>query len=648
MFRKKFFFCIITITVILLLPAIKSSYASERKIYIITSSDGVLVSENDCRTWNSCSKGLPENCRPVRFYTSKNDIYLATYASGIFRFEKGKWADLNSRDFRKRSIYNKIPVMRKISAFAIDPDDESNLALATKHTVYRSTDRGTTWQKLPMNGLNRRCYITALAVSGNRIFAGTSFNGVFEFTGREFREAGNGLPFESYSNTMKFTEQISYLHIDRKKLYAGFQFGGGLFVKSLESKNFVPVLNSGGSFNSIIYDIKTKDDKIAFSDGASIRIKSDASINEASGYNDIIKKISSRGDVFTAAIIDSSNTDSSISLWIDNPPEKTANITAAERKAIYISVPALHRNLKKYIEIANSTEIDTFVIDMKDDFGNIYFPSENTVAAEINAIRKPVDLKSIIAKLKSNGIYSVARIVTFKDEKLYNAYNGKYAIKNKSTGEPWRGVEGEFWVDAYSEFVHNYNIDIAKELEKSGFNEIQFDYIRFPSDGPVHLCKFSFQNDPETYKSEILIDFLQKAKQFIKIPVSVDIYGFNSWYYFGNMIGQDMEELSYTVDVICPMVYPSHFGSIFYNKYKHTERPYQIVKDGGIRALKMINRKALLRPYIQGFNLMSPTWGPVYITDQIKGSRESGCSGYSIWNAKGEYDVPYKALKEKK
>jgi len=649
MIKIKRLFKGITATVTLLFITALPSSASEMRIFITTSAEGVLLSDNNGRSWSSLNKGLPSGCIPVRFYAQKDDLYLATYNSGIFRLEKNGWIDLNDGDFRRRSIYSSNAGYRKISAFAVDPFDRESLVLATKHSVYKSRDRGKTWQKLLVNGLNRRSYITALAVSGNRIFAGTSFNGVLESSGGDFKPSGNGLPAEPYSSSMKFTEQISFLYADKSTLYIGFQFGGGLYSKALNSKNFEPVVKSDDDrFNSIIYDIKNSDGNIYFSDGKRIRLKAGTSINDLPEINSVIDKISAVKGIRSAVITDMNNIMPPLSLWLSKPETDSSDRSVKDKRALYLSVSAVHKNLSKYIEMAKNSEINSFVIDMKDDFGNIYFPAENKTASEIRALRKPLNLKSILTKLKGNGIHSVARIVTFKDEKLFNAYDGKYAIKNRNTGSPWRGAEGEYWVDPYSEFVQDYNIELAKELEKAGFDEIQFDYIRFPSDGPVHLCKFSFQKDQDTYKSEILIDFLKKGKQSLKIPVSVDIYGFNSWYYFGNMIGQDMEDLSYIVDVICPMVYPSHFGSNFYKKYDYKNRPYRIVRDGGIRSMQMLSGKALLRPYIQGFNLMSPTWGPGYINEQINASEESGCSGYTIWNANGDYDVPFKGIKGRK
>jgi hypothetical protein len=284
---------------------------------------------------------------------------------------------------------------------------------------------------------------------------------------------------------------------------------------------------------------------------------------------------------------------------------------------------------------------------MKDDSGYVLFDSKNTTAKEINSIRSNINISKILKSLKDNNIYSIARIVTFKDKMLFLGYSGKYAIKNIKDGSPWKGVPGEFWVDPHSEFVKNYNISLAKELEDMGFDEIQFDYVRFPSDGSVGNCYYPFKKYPDTYKSEVITDFIRLAKKSLSASISVDIYGFNAWYYFGNSIGQDMEELSAYTDVICPMVYPSHFGSLFYSKYPHDIRPYKIILDGGFRSIALSDSSVSIRPYLQAFKMMSPTWGTGYILHQINGAFESNCDGYIFWNAGGDYKMLFDALKIK-
>jgi len=640
----------IIIPVMLFLSSIPDNSISSTnyRVYITTTEKGVQISDNEGSSWSSYNKGLPDNIIPIKIYKTGNDLYLTTFSSGLFKLNKNEqWENISSTDFKRKSIYNSESGYRKISAFSVDSKDTNNIALATKHSIYRSTNSGKTWKNVPLNGLNRKNYITSISISGNKIYAGTSFNGIFESNGSDFKSYGNGLPGEMYSDRLKFAEQTASLLNDNNILYAGFYFGSGLFEKRKELKNFNSIYTlETKHLNSIIYDIRIHNKIIFFSDSLVIYMKDGFKTLPVENYNSIIQKILYRKDIISATLDDKTGFYPPISIKFPNPDKPKRSVKASNINAIYISIPAIQKNINKYIKISKNSEINAFVIDMKDDFGNIYFHAEDKTASEIKAQKKPINISEILKKLKDNNIYSIARIVVFKDQKLWTAYDGKYSIKNKITGKPWKGVEGEYWVDPHSEFVHNYNIGLAKDLEKLGFDEIQFDYIRFPSDGPINLCNFSYKKDEETYKSEILIDFLTRAKLSLKIPVSVDIYGFNSWYYFGNLIGQDMEELSHVVDAICPMVYPSHFGNKFYYHFEKSIKPYRIVKDGGIRGVQMADKAVCIRPYLQAFNLLSPTWGTDYILHQIKASKESECNGYTLWNANGDYEVPYSALKK--
>ena len=624
------------------------AFASNYTIYIATAQKGILISDNDGKSWSSFNKGLPEIFTPIRLYKVKDDLYLTTFESGLFKFKNNKWENISPDEFKRRSIYNKDAGYRKISAFSADLEDSKNIVAATKHSIYRSTDAGNTWKYITLTGLdNKKNYITSIAVSGNKILAGTSFNGIFELNGSKFQAAGKGLPEENYSTELKFTEQLSSILYDGNDLYAGFYFGAGLYKRGKNSAKFVPVhLIKDKNFNSIVYDIQIRDKKIFFSDSLNIYIYDGLNIIPFDAYDALIKRFADRKDIITATIDDKTNNYPPLSIKFPNPEKKIRSEKSANKNGIYLSTIALERNLNKYINMAKTSEINTFVIDMKDDFGNIYFKASGEIASEIKAQKRIINYRDILSKLKENNIYAVGRVVVFKDPKLWAAYNGKYAIKDKKTGKQWKGTENEFWVDQYSEFVHNYIIGLSKDIEELGFDEIQYDYIRFPSDGPINLCFYSFKNDEEMYKSEILIDFLRHAKSSLNIPISVDIYGFNSWYFFGNWIGQDIEELSHVVDVISPMLYPSHFGNRFYSNIEAGLKPYKIVKDACIRGNYLADKSTQIRPYLQAFNLLSPTWGPQYVQYQINASKESGCSGYILWNAKGDYSVPYITLKK--
>jgi hypothetical protein len=249
-----------------------------------------------------------------------------------------------------------------------------------------------------------------------------------------------------------------------------------------------------------------------------------------------------------------------------------------------------------------------------------------------------------VKALHDKGIYVVARNVTFKDRRLYESYNGKYAIWDRVSNEPWVGLPRERWCDPYSKFVRDYNIEVAKETVKLGFDEIQFDYIRFPTDGQTARCQFRYRENDDTYKSEIMGDFLQQARRETGVPVSIDIYGYNAWYRFGNLIGQDIEFLSRFVDCICPMVYPSHFGSSFYKRYPAAEQPYRIVRDSALRSIYLSHNRTVIRLWIQDWNYLSPTWGPEYIRSELKGVNDGGGDSYSFWNPSGDHSMADRAL----
>jgi hypothetical protein len=620
-------------------------YSSNPKVFVVSDS-AVYISSNGGSSYNLFIKGLPQNVIPLKLFINSGEYYLTTFRSGIFKLDKKTeiWQNISSPEFKRRTLSGLDAGYRKISALAFDKNNPLNIALATKHNIYTSKDGGTSWNKLNNTAFGTRNYVTALAVSGEEIIVGTSFNGIYRLNNGAALRFNRGLPQEPYSGDTFFTEQIQSIEYsgDKKFLYAGTAFGKGIFYYS---NGLWTQVNIPQQKNSMYHadNISAIKNQILISAGPTVYLLEGNKIISEINPDKYTSKL--KYDFKTVIV---SETENLPALYFNyhNIPEKKKE-KWSDIKALYASVPAVRRNLNGIIDSIKAAKLNAIVIDMKDDYGNIYFPVKNTVAKEINAVRKPVDVSAMLEKLKSNGIYSIARIVTFKDEKIYRAFNSKYAIKNISTGTPWKGTPGEYWVDPHSDFVQQYNIDLAKELEELGFDEIQYDYIRFPSDGPTHLCQFSFKKDPDMYKSEILTDFLIKAKRILKIPVSVDIYGFNSWYHFGNWIGQDMEEFSYIVNAISPMVYPSHFGVKFYRAVGREAHPYRVVLDGGKRAVILVNNRVDLRPYLQAFKMMSPTWGPDYINAQVKGALESGQSGYIFWNAKAEYQTVEKALSGK-
>ncbi len=604
----------------------------------------------DGSSWHDMSEGLPGNLE-AEYITSDTagTLYLTSEYSGIFRRSSAdtKWVDISSSVLKRRTQLKDVDEYRSISAFCIDPADKSRLYLATKHVLYKSSDSGKSWQKINVVENKNSYYFTSLAVVDSVIYAGTSFNGVVRITPSSTTEINDGVPKEYYVGKFNFCEGVSAIAACNGKLYSGYLFGRGV-VETSDWKKWnivnIPILNEK---TEGVYGIAPFKDNIFMATTESIY-----------QFNPSSKKIEI--PPLQKELEKSYADDAPAMIFVKggdkNPPLFVKrNITeykmeekskSGNRQALYVSWSMIDKNFNGFMEILLRNKFNAVVIDVKDDFGIINASIESKIASELGAI-KNTNIKDIIKQLHSKGIYVIARNVTFKDKKLYEAYGGKYAIWDKVTNKAWVGLPREKWCDPYSKFVRDYNIEIARETAKLGFDEIQFDYIRFPTDGLVGRCLYRFREKDDTFKSEIMGDFLQQARKEAGVPVSIDIYGFNAWYRFGNLIGQDIQFLSRFVDAVYPMVYPSHFGASFYRRYSDAERPYWIVRDSTIRSIYHSRGRTVIRSWIQDWNYNSPTWGPDYILKQVKGVADGGGKSYSFWNPGGDHSMADRAFSGK-
>lgn len=310
-----------------------------------------------------------------------------------------------------------------------------------------------------------------------------------------------------------------------------------------------------------------------------------------------------------------------------------------------------------YFELMASLGINGLVVDMKDDDGNLRFAPQSEMLKEFasgaavesasDLDRGTLDLETFVQEAKARGIYLIARIVVFKDSNLYKWNGGLYAVRNKTTGTVWQGTRpdgsliAEQWVDPYSSDVWAYNVEIAKEVIARGFDEVQFDYIRFPTDGE-NLAVIDYPHKlPGMTPETALESFLRYARQEISAPISVDIYGSNGWYRSGSRTGQDVEMFSNYVDVICPMLYPSHFEQDFLAFEPASERPYRIYRLGTLRNATIARDTVLIRPYVQAFYLNVSYdklyYDKAYVQREIQGVKDGANHGMIFWNNSGRY-----------
>ncbi|AHE62502.1 hypothetical protein X966_00795 [Borrelia parkeri HR1] len=357
--------------------------------------------------------------------------------------------------------------------------------------------------------------------------------------------------------------------------------------------------------------------------------------------------------------------DGQFSVYGENSIKKLERMHLASNKgSIYLTAYTLRSKtaIDERFEFIKRLGMNAVIIDFKDDSGILTYASKLALPNKIKAVKNLIDVPYILNKAKELGIYVIARVVVFKDAKLYFYNNYEYALWNKKTNQPWANlvkvdhgdsfkfVQKEHWVDLFLQGTWDYNLSIAKEIQSLGVDEIQFDYIRFPTDGPVSLITSRF-NKYKMRAIDALESFLIMARKNISIPISIDIYGNNGWF-ITNSIGQNISMIADYVDVISPMFYPSHYTNDFLkNELYYTTRAYKIYKEGSNRAAVFSSGKVIIRPYVQAFLLgserrVSEEVYLKYFSHQLRGVKESLGNGFSLWNASNIYYMVKSDLSE--
>ena len=319
-------------------------------------------------------------------------------------------------------------------------------------------------------------------------------------------------------------------------------------------------------------------------------------------------------------------------------------------KGAYLTVySASGSRLDKMIEMTKNTGLNAFVIDVKDDNGNMLFYTQaaEKYAPEANKLTPIKDVEAFMKKLKENNIYTIARIVTFKDP-IYTEQHPERAILDKRTGQAHMQKDGLRWASAYDRQLWEYDVAVAKEAAKVGFNEIQFDYVRFPDSGGGKLDPYlDYRNVNNETKPQAIQNFLKYAYQELspeKVYIGADIYGLVGSVTDDMGLGQYWEAVSNVVDYVCPMMYPSHYANHTYQLSVPDAYPYETIynstKDSIMRN-KNIDTPAIIRPWIQDFTASWVSghieYGEKEVRDQIKALEENGVDEFMLWNPNNRY-----------
>jgi hypothetical protein len=630
--------------------------------WVLLTGNGIAFS-TDCKNWEMRNNGLP--VKRIKVY------------------EDGKKSFIN--------------IVQEIKDFECYGD---MMALAMKDAVYFSRDQGASWKSMGSPS-SRTDGVKAVAVAElpeATIFASHSIYGVSclqpDKKGAVWTEINTGIEkLETTGNPDEVSDIAVAVVNGKTTVFASQTFRRRLYRLDWERRRFDVIWSDKSVFGVV--------DSLEVNAGA-FRFVQDNAIMEAditSLSNNQPLVFAPRADmlafikalpnnvpwtpncIFIANTAKKSAGEQTVGLselWLVNEEHNPRVKAAAGKAGLYLPVnqAVTAAALDKHLALIADRGLNMVVIDMKDDYGRLRFtPKDPSIAAK-GRVFNPVDLDQFLAVMKERCVYTVARIVAFKDPELAKKNGGKYAVWDGWNNKPWQGYYDrkvkkadadanagadalilpsndpdyvierayvdEQWVDPYSEEVWEYNSAIAKELQDRGFDEIQFDYIRFPTDGDnLAAARYRWQ-DSGMDKDSAILSFLRHVRARITAPISIDIYGANGWYRTGARTGQEVELLAPYVDVICPMYYPSHFEQTFLAQQPAELRPYRIYYIGTGRTATIARKQALIRPWAQAFYLNVSYdrryYNKDYVRRQIEGVGSAGSPGYTYWNNSGRYD----------
>jgi hypothetical protein len=659
--------------------------------WVMLTDAGVFVSE-DLRNWEARNRGLP--VWTIKVYDSGN-------GNGRKSFE---------------------PVIQEIKDLEVHPADAEILVCAVKNAVYLTRNGGRSWESLGMPAYNTNG-IKAVAVAGLSdasgaetltVFCSHGIYGIHYITpgksGARWVELNAGLEnLETTGNPDEVSDIAVVLSAGAlgtvvPEIYAAQTFRRRLYRLNWAEKRFEMLWNDGSAFGTIDSLSPGRNVLRFLTDGGIAELFSTRAAlgqpRERRDLADFIRNLPDNlgADPLCVLLWENSRADAEAiclsELWLlkeggaasaEGAASAPGRAAAQNREGLYL--PVNHAmdstSLKPYLTIIQERNLNMVVIDMKDDYGRLRFQPQSAALEGWGRVFRPVDIDTLLKDLKARGIYTVARVVVFKDPEVARKDGGAYAVWDSRANKPWEGYYDtrrkkappgetaadaaapsalttqilpaddndyeilrtwydEQWIDPYSEEVWAYIAAVAAELHSRGFDEIQFDYIRFPTDGAnLEDARYRWRDTGMDMDSAI-VSFLRHVRSRVDAPISVDIYGANGWYRTGARTGQEVELLAPWVDVICPMYYPSHFEQTFLAQDPPELRPYRIYYTGSLRTSRIARGRVIVRPWVQAFYLNVSYdrryYNADYVLREAQGTRDAGPGGLTYWNNSGRYD----------
>lgn len=314
-------------------------------------------------------------------------------------------------------------------------------------------------------------------------------------------------------------------------------------------------------------------------------------------------------------------------------------------RALYVNAWAFGGSrFRELVRLADESEVNALVIDVKDDTGFLTYPSKVPTAVAIGATKelRARDAEARVREMLAHGIYPIARIVVAKDPLLAER-KPDWAIQS-SAGGLWRDRRGTAWVDAFNDSVWVYAAQLAAEAIEMGFAEVQFDYVRFPDEPRARMATavFPARRAGESTRQGVQrnLTMLRSRMRPYGVPVTLDVFGMTTVMTGDMGIGQVWEDLVGASDVVLPMVYPSHYAPGMYGTQTPNAEPYLVVRralEDGLRRSALLDRPASIRPYLQAFTLGAPRYTGEHVREQIRAAADVGIESWVLWNPRSDY-----------
>lgn len=309
--------------------------------------------------------------------------------------------------------------------------------------------------------------------------------------------------------------------------------------------------------------------------------------------------------------------------------------------AIYMNpnISTTEADVDRLIEIIDTTDANAIVIDIKEEL--IFYDSKVEFFVDAGTVRPIIDLRALLKKFRDHDIYTIARLVVFKDS-LVAENQPDLAVLNNQTGDLWRDMNGVSWVNPMEPVLWEANSDLAVEAAELGFDEIQYDYVRFPTDGDLSTTDFGMENTQENRENAIhgLLKMTREKLLPTGAKLSADVFGYTLLVDDDLGIGQNFIKMAEYVDYLSPMVYPSHFpnGSIDVDGHPN-DFPYETIEVSMRKGReKLDGTAAQIRPWLQDFSFFDlMPYGDDEVRAQIDASEDVGTSGWMLWDPNNEY-----------